>query len=277
MTALFCCCTGAAPASTFDFLSVSGNNVPGNAASTTFTSNYANGVIKVTHVFPFPTGWGGLANGWGTLDNINSAIFPSAFPILFPGTGTVQGHLAMTMYGDLTNPHTTRNPSTVTFDLTGYTGNLPALAFGIWNTTDEVNQPAYNVQFRDSSGSLQTPLAAGILVLGNEDNVPQVLGRHKEQLNLLTGDITCPTPINGGNGVHTDALFLYNIPTGYKEIVVTAQLDPLNTSGDGVGYYFAEPVPEPSTFVLLVLGLTSAGAICYRRMRALRRPSRTNA
>jgi hypothetical protein len=242
----------------YNFLNVSGNGIPGPGVNcSTFTSNLGNGVINVTHVFP-------SANGWGTLDNINTAIFPSAFPTLFPGTGNVQGHLAMTMYGDPNNPLTTRNTSQVIFDLTPYTGNLPGLMFGIWNTTDQVNQPAYNIQLRDGNGNLVSPLTAGISIFGNEDNAYQA-GAHMEQLNLLTGDITCPTQINGGNGVHTDALFFDSIPTGYQQIIVTASLDPLNNIGDGVGYYFAEVVPEPTTVALVGLSLVGFLTVIRRK------------
>jgi hypothetical protein len=242
----------------YNFLNVSGNNIPGPGVNcSTFTSNLGNGVINVTHVFP-------SANGWGSQDNINTAIFPSAFPILFPGTGNVQGHLAMTMYGDPNNPPPTRNTSQVIFDLTTYTGNLPGLVFGIWNTTDQVNQPAYNIQLRDGSGNLVSPLTAGISIFGNEDNQYQA-GAHMEQLNLSTGDITCPTQINGGNGVHTDALFFNNIPAGYQQIIVNASLDPLNNIGDGVGYYFAEIVPEPTTVTLV--GLSVVGLLTVIRRK----------
>jgi hypothetical protein len=238
--------TSASLAMPYDFLTVSGNNVSGNGAFSTFTSNNGNGVINVTHFFPSSGGAGGL-------DNINTAIYPSQFTTLFPGTGLVQGHLAMTVYD---------NTSQVTFDLTGYTGYLPELVFGIWNTTDEVTLPAYNIQLLNSTNVFVPP--AMFNYIGNQDNQTQVAGRHKMQLNTLTGDITAPTLINAG-GIHTDAMFFDGVPTGTQQIVVTAHLGPLNTIGDGVGYYFAETVPEPSSFALFALGFVSIGVMRYYR------------
>jgi hypothetical protein len=260
--AIFCVWTSAARAVQYDFLSVSGNNLPGNAASTTFTSNGINGfngVITVSHVFSSPA-------AVGYADNDNALIFPSKFTTLFPGTGQVQGHLAMTVYGDQNNPMPGGNihTSQVIFTLTGYTGSLPNLVFGIWNTTDEVALPAYNVQIRDSNSIVVSPTTFNLI--GNQDNQLQVAGKHQMQLNTLTGDITAPTQINNG-GTHTDAMFHNGIPTGTLEIIVTGNLPPLNTIGDGVGYYFAEIVPEPSSYVLFVIGLASAGLMRYRRKR----------
>jgi hypothetical protein len=236
----------AAQAVQYDFLSVSGNNLPGNAASTTFTSNNSNGVITVSHVFSSPA-------AVGYADNNNALIFPSQFTTLFPGTGQVQGHLAMTVYGDANNPLPGGNiyTSQVIFTLTGYTGSLPDLMFGLWNTTDEVPLPAYNIQLLDTNSKLVPPTT--LQVFGNQDNQTQVAGRHSMQLNTLTGDITAPTLINAG-GVHTDAMFLYKIPTGTQQIIVTGNLPPLNNIGDGVGYYFAEVVPEPSSVVMAAIG-----------------------
>jgi hypothetical protein len=258
--AVLCFWTTTAEAVQYDFLSVSGNwPLTGNAASTTFSSNYSNGTIGVSHIFSSPA-------AVGYADNDNALIYPSQFTTLFPGTGQVQGHLAMTVYGDANNPMPGGNINTsqVIFDLTAYTGFLPDLAFGIWNTTDEVALPAYNIQLLDSSNTIVPPTT--FQLIGNQDNQGQVAGRHMMQLNTLTGDITAPTLINAG-GTHTDAMFFDGIPVGTKLIVVTAQLPPLNTIGDGVGYYFAEPVPEPSSFVLLAVGLASAGVICSRRRR----------
>src|SRR4051794_31844458 len=53
----------------YSFLSVSGNNVGGNAAISQFTGT--NGVISVTHMFS--------AGGNGPDDNNNPLIFPSNF------------------------------------------------------------------------------------------------------------------------------------------------------------------------------------------------------
>lgn len=167
----------------------------------------------------------------------------------------------MTVYSPVGGPNYS---SQAVFSLTGYNGYLPDLIFGIWNTTDEVALPAYNVQLLDSSNTLVPPTTLNWL--GNQDNQTQVSGRHQMQLNTLTGDITAPTLINAG-GTHTDAMFFNGIPTGTKQIIVSANLPPLNNIGDGVGYYFAEPVPvpEPSGFAAFAVILASAGAMRYRR------------
>jgi len=254
---IVCVWTSEVRAAQYDFLSVSGNNVPGNAASTTFSSNYLNGNIAVSHFFSAPA-------AVGYADNDNALIFPSQFTTLFPGTGQVQGHLAMTVYGDPGNPGGNIYTSQVVFTLTGYTGYLPDLAFGLWNTTDEVALPAYNIQLLDASNTIVPPTTFSLI--GNQDNQTQVAGKHQMQLNTITGDITAPTLINAG-GTHTDAMFFKGIPIGTKQIIVTANLPPLNTIGDGVGYYFAEIVPEPSSFVLLGIGLALGGVMRYRRKR----------
>lgn len=240
----------AAWATPYSFLSVTGNGLGGNAASTTFTSSYGYGAISVSHVFS-------SAAGVGYADNNNALIFPSRFTTLFPGTGQVQGHLAMTVYD---------NSSRVIFNLAGYTGDMPRLVFGIWNTTDEVALPAYNVQLLNASNQLVPP--ATFSLIGNQDNQTQVAGRHREQLNVLNGDITAPILINAG-GVHTDAMFFDGIPAGTKQIIVTANLPPLNLIGDGVGYYFAEqiPVPEPSSRVLVVVALAALVLVRLGRTR----------
>jgi hypothetical protein len=216
----------------YQFLTVAGNfPLNGNATQTTFSGT--NGVIKVTHNFP--------NGGVGVSDNDNNAISPSQFTTMFPGTGTVQGHLAQTVYA-----HT----SVVTFDMTGYT-ITPDTAFGIWNTTDEVTAPAggnpvYRVQLLDSSNLVQNP--STFSYMGNQDNQTQVQGRHSLVMNTGTGEITFGGTINGGIGTHTDAAFWRRIPFGTKQINVYADLPQLNTIGDGVGYYFAElKVPEPAT------------------------------
>ena len=248
LVAMFLGWASTSRATQYDFLTVTGNGIGGNFASSTFTSANGNGTIDVTHSSP-------SLSAWGAVDNINTAIYPSQFTTLFPGTGLVQGHLAVSMYNDFT---------TVTFTLTNYTGNLPQLVFGIWNTTDEVTLPAYNVQLIDASNSLVPPTTFNLI--GNQDNQTQVPGRHMMQLNTATGDITAPTLINT-NGVHTDAMFFDNIPAGTKAIIVTGHLGPLNNVGDGVGYYFAEIVPEPTTLALV--GLSFVGLLTVIRRKRL--------
>ena len=152
----------------------------------------------------------------------------------------------------------------VIFDLTTYTGNLSTLAFGIWNTTDEITLPAYNVQLLTVTNTLAPPTTFNLI--GNQDNTTQVPGRHMMQLNTATGDITAPTLLNN-SGTHTDAMFFNNIPTGTKEIIVTGHLGPLNNVGDGVGYYFAEVVPEPTTVTLV--GLSLAGLLTVIRRKRM--------
>jgi len=234
--AALCCWSSAAQAAQYDFLSVSGNwPQTGNAAATTFSSNNLNGVITVSHVFSSPA-------AVGYADNDNALIFPSDFTSLFPGTGQVQGHLAMTVYGDPNSPGGNINTSQVIFNLTSYTGYLPDLMFGIWNTTTEVGSPVYNVQLRDASNVIVSP--STLAVYGNADNTGSagVLGRHQMLFTPPSGDITFSNAILNPSGVHADAMFLSGIPLGTKEIIVTANLPPLNTIGDGVGYYFAEQV-----------------------------------
>lgn len=259
-----CLCIGSAllganvaQAAPYGFLGVTGNNLPGNAASTTFMSKN-NGVITVSHVFSSPT-------AVGYADNNNALIYPSDFSGLFPGSGLVQGHLAMTVYGDPNSPLPGGNVNTsrVIFDLTGYFGTMTDLAFGIWNTTDEVALPAYNVQLLDGNSKLVPPTALNYI--GNTQNLTQVAGRHKMQLNLSNGDITAPVSISGS--VHTDAMFFKGIPAGTQQIIVTANLPPLNNIGDGVGYYFAEPVPEPSSLALAIAGAGASGLLAWRRKR----------
>jgi hypothetical protein len=254
-------------ATPYTFMSVSGTNVPGNGtAVSTFTSGLGNGTITVDHNSTTPNSLG----NWGAQDNINSAIIPSKFATLFPGSGNVQGHLAQSMYGDPNPPVGSPpipNTTTVTFDLTTYTGSLPTLAFGIWNTTTEVGQPVYNVQLMNASNAIVSPSMVNIL--GNDDNTGSagVLGLHQMIFTPSSGNITFSNAILNNSGIHTDALFFDGIPAGFKEIIVTATLPALNNLGDGVGYYFAE-TPEPSAFVLAGLGLLGlAATACRRRLK----------
>jgi hypothetical protein len=266
--AILCGWTTSAAAVPYSFMSVSGTNIPGNGLNvSTFTSGLGNGVIKVNHNSTTPNSLG----NWGTADNINSAIIPSKFATLFPGSGNVQGHLAQSMYGDPNpppgSPAPLPNVTTVTFDLIPYNGNLPTLAFGIWNTTTEVGMPVYSVKFLNGLNQIVPP--SGVNVLGNDDNTGagQVLGLHQMIFTPSSGDITFNNAILHANGVHTDALFFNNIPVGTQQIIVTATLPALNNLGDGVGYYFAEPVPEPSTIVLATIGLVALGVARWKRRR----------
>jgi hypothetical protein len=230
----------------YDFLTITGNNLGGNAAFSQFQSVNGNGVINVTHSYS--------AGSPAVSDNINSAIFPSRFEALFPGTGQVQGHLAQTNDNSI---------STVTFDLTGY--NLsPQTVFGIWNITDEASgQPHYRVELRDSLNTPQPPTTFNLI--GKQDNETQVAGRSRLDMDLSTGNLTATVLINP-SGTHSNAAFWDNLPVGTQRIIVYGNLPDLNT-GDGVGYYFAEVhIPEPSGIVLSIAGL-SCIAIFRRRER----------
>jgi hypothetical protein len=240
---------------TYDFLSVSGNGIAGNAATSQFTSSNGNGFIDVTHSFP--------GGAWGPNDNDNSLIIPSAFTTIFPGTGNVDGHLVQTLYN---------STSVTTFDLSNY--NLSAsTVFGMWNTTDEVvsppgGAPVYRIELLVSNIA-GPPNTFGNV--GTQDNTGAagVLGRHQMVLTASTGAISAGGPINGGAGVHTNALFWDQIPAGTTEIRVYGDLPPLlgNVAGDGVGYYFAEVVPEPTTLALLICG--GLGLMAPRRRNCL--------
>jgi hypothetical protein len=236
----------------YQFLTVSGNNVGGNGAFSQFSGT--NGVIDVTHSF--------TGAGPGLQDNQNAAIFPSNFTNTFPGTGQVQGHLAQTIYN---------GQSVITFDFTssGYT-ITPDTAFGIWNTTDEVSQPpggppVYQVQLIDASNTQVNP--SSFFYMGNQDNQTQVQGRHSLVM-AANGVITPGGTINGGVGTHTDAAFWKNIPTTTKKIILYGNLPPLNTIGDGVGYYFAElTIPEPCSLMICTVGMLSLAIFAGRRRR----------
>jgi len=221
----------------YDFLTITGNDLNGNAAFSQFSSLNGNGVINVTHAF--------TAGSPVNFDNVNSAIFPSRFEGLFPGTGLVQGHLAQL------NDNTI---ATVTFDLTGYAVS-PSTVFGIWNITDELpGQPHYRVELIDSSNNAVAP--SSFSLIGKLNNETQVAGRSRLDLDVSTGNLTANTVINPA-GTHSNAAFWDNIPVGTQKIIVYGNLPDLNT-GDGVGYYFAEiSVPEPTSFLLGVVLLSS--------------------
>jgi len=234
----------------YQFLTISGNNVPVNLASSQFSGT--NGVIKVSHAFS--------PGGAGAADNQNflGGFHPGNFTTMFPGTGNVDGHLAQTVYA---------NTSLVEFDLTGYSLTQNTV-FGMWNTTDEVTapvpgNPVYRLQLVDNTSTQVDPI--GLFHMGNQDNQTQVQGRHSLVVNLANGNVTPGGTINGGVGTHTDAAFWRNFPAGTQKIRVYADLPPLNNIGDGVGYYFAELIPEPGTFTLLALAL--APLTIVRRIR----------
>lgn len=236
---------------TYIFLPVTGNGIGGNLATSQFTSPQGNGVINVTHAF--------TGAGPGPADNNNPLIFPSAFPTVFPGSGNVQGHLAQTRYAAT---------SLVTFDLNGY-NILPTTVFGMWNTTDESAQPPYRIELLNAA-NVAVPPTTFNPPFGTGDNTGAagVNGRKQMVLNPATGDISAGAVINGGVGIHTNALFWDKIPAGTKEIRVYGTLSPLagNTDGDGVGYYFAElMVPEPSSLAFSALGLFSLAMFGGRR------------
>ncbi len=238
-----CALSSAGFATTYDFLTVTGNGQSGNAANSVFHSQNGNGTINVTHFFPNPA-------GVGQFDNINTAI-NSSYPGLF-SSAPVDGHLAMTVYN---------YQSVVTFHMQNFAIDTQNTLFGIWNITDEVSwpggpggssQPTYRIELLDSVNGVTTP--SMMLTYGNDQNASDVQGRHHLDFNPSTGELSPTFPINGGNGVHTDATFLYNIPTTTLEIRVYADLPPLNSIGDGVGYYFTEAhVPEPATIAVFSL------------------------
>ena|SRR5450432_1525778 len=224
----------------YDFLTVAttGTN------SSEFTSLHGNGVIDVSDTFS--------AGGAAALENANTAIFPSQFLTLFPGTGQVQGHLFQ---------ENVNSTSTATFDLTGY--NLStSTVFGVWNMTDEASG-LYTLQLVDASNNVTSPTSFNLI--GNQDNETQVAGKHRLVLDTSTGKFNVGALINA-SGTHTDAVFFDNIPAGTKKIIVSGSLPNL-TTGDGVGYYFAELVPEPSSLVVSVLAPLMLGIFARKRTR----------
>ncbi len=252
MVVIFLGSTVASAALTYDFLTVTGNGIGnGNGSTSQFTSPNQLGVINVTHSFsPIGPGIGPAPN-----NNNNPLLFPSEFTTLFPGSGQVQGHLAVTQYGKTINGVPTNSTSTVTFNLTGYT--ISKTVFGIWNTTTEVAQPAYRVE-AIVNNVLGPP--SGFQYVGNSQNLNSgVTGIRKLDMNLATGNLTAVLPAQPGPGpqfVHSDAAF-WEIPAGTQQIIVHGNLGVINTNfaGDGVGYYFAECVPEPSACLLMLTGL----------------------
>ncbi len=246
--------TGAAPSWGTDYVFLDVSQVGGLAGTSQFTSTVGNGVISVSRTFS--------PGGRGANDNDNPLIYPSQFTLLFPNTGQVEGHLAQTVYN-----HT----SAIEFDLTGY--NLkPSTVFGIWNISNEVgpapgNTAAYWIEVIDGSSQSLPPSTWSHV--GNQDNQTQVQGQQSLVLNPANGDLSPGGSINGGIGVHTDATFWDNLilPTGTQKIIVHADLPALNLIGDGVGYYFAEEVPEPTTWAAAgALGLlVIVNTRCRRR------------
>ena len=195
----------------YSFLPITSSFGTGNLTFAQFTSSNFNGIITVSHSFS--------AGGVGPDDNNNPLIFPSNYSAIpgFAGTGNVQGHLAQTLYG---------NTSKVTFNMLGY-NITPSTVFGMWNTTDEVAQPAYRIELINSIGNPVPPTTFTTFGTGDNLGAAGVLGRHQMVLNAATGDISAGATINGGAGIHTNALFWNNIPAGTKAINVYGTLGQL--------------------------------------------------
>jgi hypothetical protein len=235
----------------YTFLPITASTGTGNLTFAQFTGTQ--GFITVSHSFS--------AGGAGPDDNNNAAIFPSNFSAIpvFNGTGNVQGHLAQTLYG---------NTSVVTFNMLGYS-ITPNTVFGMWNTTDEVAQPAYRIELTIAN-TPGPPTNFNQIATGDNLGAAGVPGRHQMVMNQVTGDVSFGAVINGGAGIHTNALFWNTIPAGTQLIRVYGNLGQLpgNTQGDGVGYYFAElAVPEPCSIALFAVGLFSLGIFGRRRSR----------
>jgi hypothetical protein len=238
---------GVSRAISYDFLPVAQTGT----FTSQYTSNNGNGTINVTDSFS--------PGGAGPSENINTAIYPSSFTTLFPGTGLVQGHLAQTVYN-----HT----SLVEFDLVNYSLS-GSTVFGVWNMTNEVTpppggNPVYRLEILDASLTV-LPLT-GMNIIGNQDNQTQVQGQQNLDLNLGTGEFSPGASINGGVGTHTNAIFMDNLPATARYIRVYGDLPPLNLIGDGVGYYFAEVVPEPASLGMFAMAFAS-GCLMRRRSR----------
>jgi hypothetical protein len=239
-----------AHAVTYDFLSDTFVSSGTTVFKSQFNSLNGNGVINVTDTFASTAGV-----GFG--ENVDSYITPSEFSTVFPGSGSsIQGHLGMTVYN---------NTATFYFDTSAYT-ITPQTIFGMWNISNEVpypsggpgggGNPVYRMQLFDGT-NIVNPTT--LTVYGKQDNTGSagVNGQQEIDMNPADGFLSPGATINGGVGTHTSATFWNNIPTGTKAIIVYADLPPLNTIGDGVGYYFAEVhVPEPAS-----LGILAAGAL----------------
>ena len=210
------------------------------------------GVINVTHSFS-PIGPG---IGPGPNDNNNPLLFPSELLGPVPWRNAVPGHLAITQYGKTlpgTPPVPTNSTSTVTFNLNGY--NSQNTIFGMWNTTTEVAQPPYRLEYVNANSVLGPPTTAWQF-LGNTQNIGSgVTGTNKLVMNLANGNISAgaPNPPGPGLNVHTDAAF-WRIPAGTKQIIVHGNLGVINgnTEGDGVGYYFADLCPTEGNLADLI-------------------------
>ena len=216
-------------AANYDFFSVGA----ASNQTTLMTSPNGRGTIKVTTVHS--------ANGAGLDDQKHALINNSKFPVLFPGTPPIQGHLIQSLYNSTV---------TVTYDLSAYSlGN--DTVFGLWNMTDDIptNPPPYRLELRDAGGALIAP-GFSWSTLGNDDNTLGNPGTSKMQLDFASGKFVNPSK-NGSHGSHSDAQFWNKIPGNAKRIILYGNLSPIsnNTNGDGVGSYFAEEHSETNKFL----------------------------